>query len=115
MGMSVEDAVTKLIANDYSKGNVVRLNDWASQFPDHLIKIERSLENRCLMVAVESHQWRLVRYILTCDSIPFNDLQMTSITDSEHPFAMDIAQCVIQRNSKKKLSALSMLQGKVDV
>ena len=113
--MSVENAVTNLIANDYDKGNVVRLNDWANQFPDHLVKIEQNLEIRALMKAVESHQWRLVRYILTCDSIPYNDLQMTSISDSEHPLALGIAQSVIQRNSAKKLSTLSVLQGKVDV
>jgi hypothetical protein len=113
--MSVEDAVTRLIANDYNKGNVVRLNDWDLQSPGHLIKIERCLELRSLMKAVESHQWRLVRYILACDSIPYNDLQMTSITDSDHPLALDIAQAVIQKNMLKKMSILSRLQGGVDV
>jgi len=113
--MSVDSAVAELIATDYQKGNVLRLAEWAEKFPDCLEMIERQLGVKVLVRAIEHNQWRLMRYVLTCPRIPFNDLQMLSVSESEHPFCRKASMAILQGKPEHRLEVLQKLQGQVDV
>lgn len=107
--MSVEVEVAKLICEDIKKGNIIRLQEWVESYPDFQRMLNEHVSFDALSYSIDTHNWRLLRFMLDHRDYPTFSDGVEQAMESEHALCSKIVTANIHRNPSRVHEVLVQL------
>jgi len=107
--VSVEVGVAKLICEDVKKGNILRLGEWAQTHPNFISMLNQHLGFDPLRYSIDTHNWRLLRFMMDYRDTPAFSENIERAIDSDHALCSKIVTANIHKNQSRVTEVLAQL------